>query len=352
MPRLYLSILAAATLAFPTPRCPSCGQSLTAKNRKRHLAFCAPDLLDPDGWQSTDQSVVLQQVEALHRPKSAERKALMLRFGPEGTASQQEVAESMGWSTRRTRDTISRLLHSIPPVADTDYPLDILHEDAACIAVCKPGGIGVTPDHRWRGGSVLNRVIGHLGLQPGAPIPAPVHRLDMNTSGVLVFAKTQAAASRLMTSFAERQVVKVYAALLPRPPRVAEIDAPLCRVEGALHCERRVCAPGEFGQSAQSTFRVVASSPEKDGPCLVQVRPEQGRTHQVRVHCRAAGAPIISDELYAASSDPPAPEQLARHALHAQKLICAHPTTGQKLTLVAPLPADMLAAAQALGISL
>ena len=335
------------------------------------MAFCSPDLLDPHGWMAGDQAVVLKQVKATHRTKSPEAKVLNLRFGDgsgldgsgDGDApiitSQHELAEVMEWSPRRIRDTISRLLHSIRPVADSHVPLHVLYEDKFCIAVAKPAGVGVTPEHRLRGGSMLNRVVAHVKPRPRDAVPAPVHRLDLNTSGVLLFAKTTLAATKLMTQFEERKVRKVYAALCADRPRVDVVDAPLCRVAGAEHAVRRVCGPGEEaeGQGARSKLKVVAEAEAaaagtKRRPCLVHVQPKQGRTHQVRVHCKEAGAAILADELYAEAGDVQVPpEVLSRHALHALSLECTHPVTGVTIELVAPLPDDMVAAAEWLGIA-
>jgi 23S rRNA pseudouridine1911/1915/1917 synthase len=386
---LMMMVFVVVMAALAPSRCPSCGQPLSAAKVKRHMAFCAPDLLDPQGWAQGDRAVVLRHIRAKHRKSSPEFRALSLRFGAK-TTSQQELAQKMSWSPRRTRDTISKFLHSIPPVADSDEQslegLEVLFEDEALIAVNKPAGVGVTPDHRWRGGSMLNLVLGHLQRQAEGEVaatararakryvPSPCHRLDLNTSGVLVFAKTADAATALMGQFERRLVQKEYAALCMRRPRTGQIDAPICRVAGVDHCERRVCAPGEEadGQSASSTIEVIAEAPHAlaaddleggslDGqgaggaPCLVRVSPAQGRTHQVRVHCLAAGAPILADDLYggdgAAKADGAAADlPIQRHALHALHLRCAHPVTGEPLELHAPLARDMADAARQLRI--
>ena len=374
---LLLSLAPPASYVASSQRgskpCPSCGTDISAKGWRRHLAFCAPDLLDPEGWSLTDREVVMRQVRALHREDSEERRALQLRFGAAadgGSAitSQQELAQRMGWSTRRTRDVIARLLHSIPPVGDIgeEAPLTVLYEDNALIAVDKPPGVGVTPSHRLRGGSVLNRVIGHLAIGPrdAAKVPRPCHRLDLDTSGVLIYAKTAAAAADLMRQFETRSVKKTYCALCTDQPTATSIDASICKVAGAVGCERRACEPGESGgQNARSTVTVFATAAADDGtaeepsrtPCLVLVRPEHGRTHQVRVHCSELGAPLVGDALYGGGDDGPAAEaarrgSIDRYALHALKLECTHPTTGKPLEIASPMPSDMRTAAQILGV--
>lgn len=344
--------------AIMAMRCPSCGQELTSKGYRRHMAFCSPDLLDPDGWANGDQQVVLQHIDRRHRRGSPENKALHLRFGKkQPTTSQRAVSNAMGWGARRTRDTICRMLHSIPPVAES-LPVEVLFEDCDVIAVAKPAGVGVTPSHRLRGGSMLNRVAARIGSTPH-----PCHRLDLNTSGVLVFAKSPAAATKLMGQFEARQVTKAYVALCSGTPQVTFVDVALCRVDGGGGSVRRPCADGEAGgKSARSTLQIVGVSSEPlaheasdDGSAtteatsaMVLVRPHEGRAHQVRVHCQCAGAPIVGDDLYGGDM---ASTALDRHALHALALTCKHPTSGRRLEIAAPLPADMREAARQLGIT-
>lgn len=343
-----------ADAAAPMRCCPSCDQNLRPETYRRHLAFCAPDLLDSDGWVAGDREVVLTQVSALHRSASPEFKLLHQRFGEHAITSQHELANRMGWSERRTRDTIAKLLHSIPPVADATATLRILYEDDDMIAVDKLGGVGVTPAHRWRGGSTLNQLVGHLRLTPrdAARVPKPCHRLDKETSGVLLYAKSAAAATSLMRQFEERTVNKTYAALCVARPSASEIDAEICKVDNAEQCERRVCAPGASGQSARSTLTVIGETEGSTGACLVLVKPEHGRTHQVRVHCAALGAPLVGDGLYGGEAAIQAAERasIGRHALHALSLECRHPTSGRRMSISAPLPAEMRKAATALGV--
>lgn len=374
-------IAAVLSLAPPPPQCcPSCGLELQPKKYKGHLAFCAPDLLDPEGWANGDQETVLRQIRAIHRKGSPQSRALHLRFGPDGLSSQHEVAQHMGWTTRKTRDTIASLLHSIPPVADVEEPLEVLFEDEHMLAVNKPAAVPITPVHRWRGGSLLNHACGHLHLGPRDAdlAPRPCHRLDLETSGVVIFAKTAKAARALMTQFEERTVRKTYAALCVARPTATEIDASICKVPEATHAVRRVCDAGESGgQIARSTLTVIgtaeesapaapaaddvddSSSPDADddgtAACLVLVHPEHGRTHQIRVHCSRLGAPLVGDPLYGGGADGPSASlakqaSLERHALHALALECRHPVTGRTLDIRAPLPRDMRRAMSLLGV--
>ena len=334
--------------ASASTTCPSCGAQLSAKNTKRHLAFCSPDLLDPVGWKSGDQRYILQAAR-----KSKHRKALELRFGDDTSVrSTTELAARLGWSQRRARDAISSFLHSVPPPPER-APLDILFEDELIVAVDKPAGVPVTPPHRLRTGSVLNRLVAHLG----AP-PHPCHRLDLSTSGVLLFAKNERAAAALMGDFEARRVRKTYAALCagaaPASPErrgnVVKIEAPICRVDGEdERCVRRVCGAGETGQPARTKLAALAASA---AACAVLATPQQGRTHQVRLHCAHAGTPILGDDLYAGAGARAIASDagLERLALHAFGLRIAHPATGAPLELAAPLPADLRTAAERLGL--
>ena len=203
-------------------------------------------------------------------------------------------------------------------------------------------------------------------------MPRPCHRLDLNTSGVLVFARTGAAATHVMRQFEERRVEKTYAALCGGEPTMELVDAPICRVGGASHAVRRTCVADEEGaQTARTRLVLVASGGGAEGGAkgvgggsLVLARPEHGRTHQVRLHCAAASAPIIGDELYGglspasctADATPPGEEgeatPLRRHALHALSLRFEQPESGATVKVVAPLPRDMQREAGARGIAL
>ena len=370
------ALLPILSLASPPQCCPSCKLPLKPAKYRGHLAFCAPDLLDPVGWKDGDQEVVLRQVRTMHRKGSGAYKALMLRFGRDAITSQEELADIMGWSARKTRDTIASLLHSIPPVADSpgDHaPLQVLYEDDHMLAVDKPANVGVTPAHRWRGGSLLNLVVGHLRLGPrdASRVPRPCHRLDLETSGVCLFAKTSEAATSLMKQFERHDVKKSYVALCVAQPTATWTNASICKVAGATHCERRVCSPGEIGgQTARSKLTVLATSQVSNhaagvnsdadtsptsAPCLVLVEPEHGRTHQVRVHCSALGAPLVGDLLYGGGEAGIAAgmarqTKLTRHALHALAIDIKHPQTGRRLDIRSPLPLDMRRAAMELGV--
>ena len=335
-----LSVAGAAGLA--SRPCPSCGQPLRDANRRRHLAFCAPDLLDPQGWASNDRDVVLRHAAKRFRSNSQQAKIIALRFGPRAEISQRKVAQRASCAPRMVRDTIAGLLHSIPPLPESSSPpLDVLYDDEHLVAVNKLPGVGCTPQHRLRQGSMLNRVIGSVSCNPREL--RPVHRLDLWTSGVLLFAKTATAATRLMSQFENCQVSKSYAAICSNIPSAQLITHSICKVDGVDHCERRICQPGETGQIAETALSIVAVSQLADSrfqPCLVVARPEHGRTHQIRVHCASAGAPLMADPVYG-DRGCEMTCSIERHALHALSIQFTHPVTLQTLEIYAPLAPDM-----------
>ncbi|KAL1519710.1 hypothetical protein AB1Y20_023220 [Prymnesium parvum] len=370
-------------------RCPSCGERVSQKKMRRHQAFCCPDLLDPAGWHAADRATVLEYVRRTYARHSLEARLMRLRFTPAAggeAPSQRALGARLALSPRKVRDTIASVLHSIPPPAEPHAPLEVLYEDAHLLAVNKPAGVPVTPPHRLRTGSLLNRVIAHVG--PAAPLPAPVHRLDLNTSGVLLLAKTGAAAARVMAQFEERRVQKTYAAVCAGVPPAAHtvVRAAICADGEATGCRRRACAAGEAGGLAASTGLWVVGARRGEGgggggsvaqlkqrcrerglkvggrkadlierlggalglaeASLLLAAPEQGRTHQVRIHCAEAGAPLLGDDLYGRLQ----PDVIQRHALHALTLLITHPFDGKELELLAPLPEDMRRAIESLHL--
>jgi 23S rRNA pseudouridine1911/1915/1917 synthase len=236
-----------------------------------------------------------------------------------------------------------------------DIPLVFIHRDADMAAVDKPAGMVVHPAKgNWRG-TLAGALRWHLerdgdgGLSAtGGPTrPGIVHRLDRDTSGVIVVARTEEAHHRLAKQFEQRTVAKTYLALVQGEPRFDrdEIDLPI-----GIHPYQRekmaVRADHATSRPAVTRYEVV----ERFGRmALVRVTPRTGRTHQIRVHMAAIGCPVLGDLLYAGRGAvepaflglPPGPPLLTRQALHATRLEVDHPRSGARLELVAPLPADM-----------
>ncbi len=212
-------------------------------------------------------------------------------------------------------------------VIPENIPLDILFEDEHIIAVNKPAGMVVHPAPGHPSGTFANALLGHCrGLNiPGDPYrPGIVHRLDKETSGVLLAAKTSKAHAALVQLFASRSLKKTYLAITTGSPGNRTIDAPI----GRHPIHRKQMAIAENGKPALTHFEVLA----KDGPHhLVQCRPETGRTHQIRVHLKSCNAPVLGDKLYAKPDS-----KILRHMLHAWKLEFNHPITQKPLYIEAP----------------
>jgi 23S rRNA pseudouridine1911/1915/1917 synthase len=214
----------------------------------------------------------------------------------------------------------------------------LLLADADLVAVDKPAGIPAQP--------TLTSDRGHLPELVGALLGAPVHlvhRLDRETSGVTVLARTAAAARRLAEDFREGRPEKTYLALCARAPEPpgGRIDAPLGK--DPRHPGRRAVRPD--GEPAATRYRTLAVGP--GGVALVEARPETGRTHQIRVHLAHLGAPILGD---ARHGGPRMIGEVAipRVMLHALRLEIDHPVTGARLVLEAPVPEDLAALRAAL----
>ena len=216
-------------------------------------------------------------------------------------------------------------------------PLDILYEDADLIAVNKPPGMTVHPAPGHPASTLVNALLAHcpdLSGIGGVRRPGIVHRLDRDTSGVILVAKNDAAHLALARQLKERTVEKTYLALVegtPKPPR-GVIDAPLARDPR----RRERMAVLEGGREASTSYRVVERF---SGVSLLEVKPRTGRTHQIRVHFAAIGHPIVGDVVYGKRSS-----LLARQFLHAWRIAFDHPRTGERLTLEAPLAQDLEAA--------
>lgn len=209
--------------------------------------------------------------------------------------------------------------------------LEVLYEDDALLAVNKPAGITAQPTPGRTGESLLDLASKHLGKEAGL-----VHRLDRQTSGVTLFGKTREATSSLAAQFREGKVRKRYLAVATGTlPPSGEIDWPLSRDPSRVGRWR--ASRTANGLSAFTRFERLR---EGDGFALVALYPETGRTHQLRAHLRALGAPIAGDALYGG------PERIGelparRCLLHAQQIAFLHPVSGAELKLEAPLPADM-----------
>jgi len=220
--------------------------------------------------------------------------------------------------------------------------IPILFEDDAILAVNKPPGIVVNRAESVKEETVQDWVEKnyHIFIENRAGI---VHRIDKETSGILLIAKTPAAFIELQRQFKERVIHKTYLAIVHGVlvPDTGEIRAPVGRLP--WNRERFGIVPG--GKEAVTKFKVLQSIPSKvegSGLTLVELYPETGRTHQIRVHLKYVNHPILGDYLYAGRKTARDDRTWAKRVmLHAWKLTCTHPVTGETLAFEAPIPDDM-----------
>lgn len=237
-----------------------------------------------------------------------------------------------------------------PPVSLSDDEIAavrswVLHEDAHVLALNKPAGLSS------QGGRIQAHTLDDLlwaFMRSNGKRPELVHRLDRDTSGVILAAKTKPAAGFLGKALQARKLDKIYLALVAAAPepRSGTIDAPLLRQEIGRESYMRVAAADAPGaQPSLSRYRTLAAS---DEGALVELEPRTGRMHQLRVHMASIGRPLVGDARYGGAltfAGRPAP----RLMLHAARLTFPHPDGG-RLTVEAPLPADFAALAEAAGL--
>lgn len=240
----------------------------------------------------------------------------------------------------------------IPPprphlVEPEDVDLFVIYQDDDLAAIDKPPGMTAHPTATLRTGTVVNALLGRMELSkerhmdPGddAYRPGIVHRLDKDTSGVMVVAKHDEAHRELSAAFKKRLTEKAYVAIaVGSLPDEMHVDAPI----GRHPVDRqRMSVGGSNAKTASTIVRVLARVP---GFVLVRALPHSGRTHQIRVHLAHLGAPVLGDVIYGRAS-----AVIARQALHAQRLSLPHPRDHQAITFQAQVPVDMVDAWLTLG---
>jgi 23S rRNA pseudouridine1911/1915/1917 synthase len=224
--------------------------------------------------------------------------------------------------------------------------LDVLFQDEHLLVLNKPAGLVVHPAPGNWSGTLLNGLLAHDDRAQLLPRAGIVHRLDKDTSGLMVVARSRATMDALVQAIAARAVARQYAALAHRPwtgPRLRQVDAPIGRDPRNRLRMAVVDLERNAGKPAFTSFELM----ENAGPgCLVRATLQTGRTHQIRVHMASIGHPLVADELYGG-----APEAgLQRQALHAFRLAFTHPASGEALEFLAPLPPDMAQALQLWGL--
>lgn len=249
--------------------------------------------------------------------------------------------------------TVGEVFVCAPPVRDLRRGiepetgnLEILHQDHDLVVLVKPPGLVVHPGAGRSRGTLAHRLLSRFPeiAEVGGPgRPGIVHRLDKDTSGVLVVARTPHAYENLSRAFAERRIDKRYLALVYGTPRArsGRIEAPI----GRHPTRRKEMALRPDGRPALTLYRVLAAA---SGVSLLEIDLQTGRTHQIRVHLKSLGHPLIGDPVYGEArwKGLPRPTRTAlsgfpRPALHSWRLAFDHPTTGEPVSFEALLPEDM-----------
>jgi 23S rRNA pseudouridine1911/1915/1917 synthase len=271
------------------------------------------------------------------------------------TRIQDIISTQISLEGRRARPSscvrageIVRLERPAPAEPDVPRTFGVLYEDEAVLAIDKPAGLPMhTSAKFWR-----NTLVAVLRERYPGQHTEICHRIDRETSGVMLIARTPEAGARLKSGFAERRISKRYLALCKgNPPDSGAIDQPLKLLDSPTHLMMGPTTDGD-GLSALTRFQVTRRFAAH---ALVAASPETGRQHQIRVHLASAGFPLVGDKLYGAGEEyfmeacetgisPELLERfdgLARHALHAERITFQHPTTGAPMTIVSPLPSDL-----------
>ena len=261
-------------------------------------------------------------------------------------------AVSLGGKKPRTRELlragdIVRLIE--PPLATIaaqpeEIPLALLFEDADLLVVNKPAGLVVHPGAGNQKHTLVNALLhhcAHLSGIGGKERPGIVHRLDKETSGCMVVAKNDAAHHELSRQFAEREIMKIYLALV-----AGSLGRNRGTIEGAIARHpvhrKKMAVHEKRGRAARTDYHVLQSG---GGMSLVECTLHTGRTHQIRVHFHHLGHPVLGDSLYGRNRQIPAP----RLMLHSWKLGFSHPRTGERMLFEAPIPNDFARAAKSIA---
>ena len=233
-------------------------------------------------------------------------------------------------------------------VLPEDIPLDILYEDEHLIVVNKPAGLCVHPAVGHEEHTLVNALLYHCKDQlsgiGGVARPGIVHRLDMDTSGILIAAKSDQAHQSLSQQFNERSTEKLYLALVCRNdlPEKGKIEVPVDR-DPKDRKRMTACKNANQGRYALTTYQVLKRG---EYAALVQAQIHTGRTHQIRIHFRHIGYPLVGDATYGERQNARLREQTRytpkRQMLHAWKMSFTHPTTQERMHIQAPLPEDFL----------
>jgi 23S rRNA pseudouridine1911/1915/1917 synthase len=253
-----------------------------------------------------------------------------------------------GETARRSLPVVvGMIVEATPPPPEVSevlaeaLPLVILHEDDHLLVLDKAAGMVVHPAPGHSSGTLVNGLLHHcrgFSVIGGVERPGIVHRLDRGTSGVMVVAKNDAAHVALSEQFHDHSIERIYRAFVRALPGedTGRIERPIGRHP---RDRKRMSVRTRAGRAAATAWQIEERFPER-GLSLLEIRPETGRTHQIRVHLSAAGMPIAGDPVYGRERRP-ALSAFGRPALHAAVLGFEHPETSQRMRFEAPLPADL-----------
>jgi 23S rRNA pseudouridine1911/1915/1917 synthase len=230
-----------------------------------------------------------------------------------------------------------------PPAAE-DVPVSVVFEDEYLLVVSKPAGLVVHPAPGHASGTLVNALLARGSGPAGGDFERPgiVHRLDAGTSGLMIVAKSEEVHARLTEMMAAREVERTYLALVEGVPASPSgtIDAPI----GRSRKHRKKMAVIAEGRDAVTTYHVLEAHAET---ALLEVKPQTGRTHQIRVHLAEIGHAVVGDVVYGRDRKLARRLGLDRPFLHAARLAFTHPQTGVRVELEDPLPADLIEALKA-----
>ena len=258
---------------------------------------------------------------------------------------ERQVVTKAGFKAKAGQTVVLTIPAPKPAVPEAqDIPLTILYEDADLAVVVKPCGMVVHPAAGNEDGTLVNALLHHLdslGGIGGELRPGIVHRLDKDTSGLLLVAKNDAAQLALSEQLSERSMEKHYRALVEGNLRedAGRIEAAIARSKK----DRKKMAVDEEGREAITEWTVLSRG---RGVTLLDVHILTGRTHQIRVHCKYIGHPVCGDPIYGS----PKGAKVPRLMLHAYSLTFTHPRTGERMTFTAELPEEFLRGMKSNGI--
>ncbi|MGE5473186.1 MAG: RluA family pseudouridine synthase [Ignavibacteriales bacterium] len=255
---------------------------------------------------------------------------LLRKFKNEGKISINKAPASINSFVNPNDHIAIQIDESLGDTIPENIPIDIVFEDESILVINKPPNMILHPVCSHRAGTLANAVAFHFARNKiNTPI-RPVIRLDKDTSGIVIFAKNAYIQETIIKQMKSGKVEKIYMAFVEGTPEPAagRISAPISRLPGSI-ITRQVSHDGEY---AATNYKVIT---EFDGYSLLEIRPETGRTHQIRVHMQYIGHPILGDTLYGLES-----KLIGRQALHAFRYKFIHPIEKNEVNLTAPLPND------------